>query len=44
MHPGGYGGSVFKISVQIGFQITAVPSDFAPGVEKEEPQPEGCAF
>jgi hypothetical protein len=44
MHPGGYGGNVFKGSVQDGFEKVTVPSDFALGVEIEDPQPDGCAF
>lgn len=44
MHPGGYGGSVYKGSVQNGFQEVTVSSDFALGAEKEVPQPNGCAF
>ena len=44
MHPGGYGGSVHKGSVQNGFQEVTVSSDFALAVEKEAPQPSGCAF
>jgi hypothetical protein len=44
MHPGGYGGNVFKGSVQDGFEKVTVPSDFALGVENEDPQPDGCAF
>lgn len=44
MHPGGYGGVVFKGSVQDGFQEVTVSSDFALGVENEPPQPTDCAF
>lgn len=44
MHPDGYGGTVFKGSVQNGFEEAKVPSDFASEVENEPPQPEGCAF
>jgi hypothetical protein len=44
MHPGGYGGLVYKGSVQDGFQEVTVHSDFALEVEKEDPQPDGCAF
>jgi hypothetical protein len=44
MHPDGYGGTVYKGSVENGFQEVTVSSDFAPSVEKEPPQPDGCAF
>ena len=44
MHPGGYGGDVFKGTVQGGFEESSVPSDFALEVETEEPQPGDCAF
>lgn len=44
MNPQGYVGTVFKGTVQDGFQEVTVSSDFAPGVEAEPPQPEGCAF
>jgi len=45
MHPAGYGGSVFKGSVQTGFQkVTVVGPGFAAEVEREPPQPDDCAF
>ena len=44
MHPGGYGRSVFKGTVQNGFREVTVSADFAGGVEKEPPQPTDCAF
>jgi hypothetical protein len=44
MHPGGYGGAVFKGTVQDGFQEVMVSADFALEVEAQDPQPEGCAF
>ena len=44
MHPGGYGGNVFKGSVRDGFEKVTISSDFASGVENEDPQPDGCAF
>lgn len=44
MHPGGYGGSVMKGTVQAGFEQVELGSDLAPGVESEPPQPTGCAF
>jgi hypothetical protein len=44
MNTTGYGGKVFKGSVQDGFKETESDADFAKDVEKEPPQPEGCAF
>jgi hypothetical protein len=44
MHPQGYGGRVFKGSVQDGFQEVSVDADFALAVENEDPQPDGCAY
>ena len=44
MNTTGYGGKVYKGSVQDGFQETESASDFAADVEKEPPQPDGCAF
>ena len=44
MHPDGYGGQAMKGSVQAGFEAIELSADFAKGVEKEEPQPNGCAF
>jgi hypothetical protein len=44
MHPGGYGGVVFKGSVEEGFEEVMVPPEFAQSIETEDPQPAGCAF
>jgi len=44
MHPDGYGGAVYKGSVQNGFEEATVNTDFALGVETEAPLPDGCAF
>ncbi len=46
MHPSGYGkGKIaMKGSVKDGFQIFDMPESFAPDVEKQAPQPTGCAF
>ena len=44
MNTAGYGGKVFKGSVQDGFKETESDADFAKDVEKEPPQPKGCAF
>ena len=44
MHPGGYGGSVFRGSVQDGFRQAQPAADFAAGLDDAAPQPDGCAF
>ena len=44
MNTGGYGGAIFKGSVEDGFEQVTISADFASGVEKEDPQPAGCAF
>lgn len=46
MHPGGYGSGriAMKGSVKTGFKVFDMPEGFAAGVEKEAPQPTGCAF
>ena len=44
MHPGGYGGAVFKGSAEDGFQEAMVLPEFAPSIETADPQPDGCAF
>lgn len=44
MHPQGYGGAIFKGSVQEGFEEATVNSDFAQDVETEAPQPGDCGF
>ncbi len=40
----GYGGKAFKGTVKDGFQEAEYEADFAADVEKEAPQPDGCAF
>ncbi len=44
MNTVGYGGKVYKGSVKDGFKETECDPDFAKDVEKEPPQPDGCAF
>ena len=44
MNPGGYGGVVFKGSVQQGFQEAGVSPGFAADLADETPLPDGCAF
>lgn len=44
MNQAGYGGVVRKGSIDSGFVITKLPSDFAPEVEIELPLPTGCNF
>jgi len=44
MHPHGYGGIVYKGSVQNGFDEFTVAADFAQSVETEPPLPTDCAF
>jgi len=44
MNNGGYGGSVMKGSVAIGFEHTSLEMDFASDVELQPPLPEDCAF
>jgi len=44
MNPGGYGVTGFKGSVRDGFQEVELEPGFASGLEKEPPQPSGCAF
>lgn len=44
MNTGGYGGTAFTGSVQEGLQQAELSPDFAPGVEKQAPLPEGCDF
>ena len=46
MHPGGYGSGkiAMKGSVKAGFQVFELPEGFAADVEKQAPQPIGCAF
>jgi hypothetical protein len=44
MHPGGYGGSVMRGTVNGGFETVELEADFATELEREPPQPTGCAF
>jgi len=44
MHPGGYGGAVFRGSVQGGFHQAVPLAGFAAGVEGLAPQADSCAF
>jgi len=44
MHPGGYGGAVFRGSVQVGFRQAVPAPGFAAGVEGLAPQADSCAF
>ncbi|WP_273567829.1 hypothetical protein [Maribacter halichondriae] len=44
MNNSGYGGRVFKGSVQIGFTSESLSADFAKTLETMAPQPDGCVF
>lgn len=44
MNNSGYGGTIFKGSVDVGFSKTEVSDDFAKEVESQEPLPTNCAF
>jgi hypothetical protein len=44
MHPGGYGGALFRGSVRSGFREAKAEPGFAAAVEKLPPLPDGCAF
>lgn len=44
MNNSGYGGVTFYGSPQGGFEPKEIPSGFSANVEKESPQPTGCAF
>ena len=44
MNPGGYGGVAYKGSPQSGFGAAPLPADFAAGLGKAPPLPDGCAF
>jgi len=44
MNTSGYGGKVFKGSVQDSFFEETLSADFAAGVENELPQPGNCAY
>ena len=44
MNPGGYGGTVFKGSVKTGFKPAVPDTEFATGLAKQAPLPDGCDF
>lgn len=44
MHPGGYGGTVFKGSVRSGFREGRLATGFGAELEKLPPLPDSCAF
>jgi len=44
MNNSGYGGRVFKGSVQNGFTSESLSEDFAKALETSAPLPDGCAF
>lgn len=44
MHPGGYGGTGMKGTINTGFEKIPFDPDFALEVEDQPPQPTGCAF
>jgi hypothetical protein len=44
MNNTGYGGKIMKGSVETGFKSMEMPTDFALGLEKQAPLPEGCDF
>ncbi len=44
MHPGGYGGKAMKGTVRGGFREAIMRAKFAQALEKQAPQPDGCAF
>jgi hypothetical protein len=44
MNTGGYGGMAFKGSVKAGFKQAAPDTEFAAGLAKQAPLPEGCDF
>ena len=44
MHPGRYGGIALKGTVKSGFIKIDLDKDFAIKIEKQSPQPDGCAF
>jgi len=44
MHPGGYGGKAMKGTARGGFRAAKTSAKFAQALEKQAPQPDGCAF
>lgn len=44
MHPVGYGGRMFTGTISAGFTQYTGKSDFADGLEKQEPLPDDCLF
>jgi len=44
MNNNGFGGKTFHGSVENGFEVKDMPSDFALDLENEEPLPDECAF
>ena len=44
MNTGGYGGVAFKGSVKAGFKQVVPDADFATGLDKQAPLPDGCDF
>lgn len=44
MHPTGYGGKSYKGSVNSGFEIFALPVDFADELGTQEPLPDFCLY
>jgi hypothetical protein len=44
MNTGGYGGMAFKGSVKAGFAKAEPPANFAAGLAKQPPLPDGCDF
>jgi hypothetical protein len=44
MNNSGYGGAVYKGSIDDGFEAAESDSSFAALLEQEPPQPDGCAF
>ena len=44
MNNSGYGTQVYAGSVENGFQVDSLSSDFAEAIASEEPLPEDCAF
>jgi len=44
MNTSGYGGAQYRGSVKAGFEKISESKDFAKYLEKESPQPSGCAF
>ncbi len=44
MHPGGYGGIMWRGTIRTGFEEVAFDPDFAVEIESEPPQPTGCSF